>query len=256
MFEFYHGPAAGTPIGDADTEGSLVSTAKNTLQVFGPSYAHGTRIMVAPRVAKKTMTLSDNTVTQVTLDGSFVAAATAACVAGSPTYSQTLLKTKLRGFDYVETFGNSQNLILGAAGLIFFSDAGFGSYTFEEDQTVDKYAAEFHEILPMRQKQDVERIVRREMDASVIGMVPNTQGDATATIASKLMQVLIGLVNTGVLPPYQDESGNARQISSADVDVFVDENDPTKYNFLFGFYTRFAIKRLYGLYVTNKTVKG
>lgn len=256
MFEFYYGAAAGTPIGDSDTVGSLVATAKNTLQVFGPSYAHGTRVMVAPRVAKKTITLSDNTVTQVTLDGSFIAAAVAASVAGMPTYSQTLLKTQLLGFDYVETFGASQNLVLGAAGLIFFADAGAGVYTFEEDQTVDTYAAEFHEILPMRQKQDVTRIVRRELDNSVIGMVPNTRGDATSTIASKLMLVLNGLVNTGVLPPYQDEAGNTRQINSSDVDVFVDATDPTKYNFLYGFFTRFAIKRLFGLYVTNKSVKG
>lgn len=255
-FEFYYGAAAGTPIGDTDTIGSLVATAKTTLQVYGPSYAHGTRVMVAPRVAKKTITLSDNTVTQVTLDGSFVAAAVAAAVAGMPTYSQTLLKTQLLGFDYVETFGNSQNLVLGAAGLIFFADAGSGVYTFEEDQTVDTYAAEFHEILPMRQKQDVTRIVRRELDKSVIGMVPNTRGDATATIASKLMEVLNGLVNTGVLPPYQDDAGNARQINSQDVDVFVDSLDQTKYNFLYGFFTRFAIKRLFGLYVTNKSVKG
>jgi len=146
--------------------------------------------------------------------------------------------------------------LLGAAGLIFFSDSGSGVYVFEEDQTVDKYDAEFSEILPMRTKQDVTRIVRREMDKSVIGMVPNTRGDAKATIASKLMQVLIGLVNTGVIPPYQDDAGNARQINSSDVEVFVDSTDPTKYNFLYGFFTRFAIKRLFGLYVTNKTVKG
>ena len=253
---FYYGAAAGTPIGDVDTTGSLISIAKSTLQVFGPSYAHGTRVMVAPRTAKKTITLSDNTTLQVTLDGSFVAGAVAACVAGMPTYSQTLLKTQLLGFDSIETFGNSQNLLLGAAGLIFFSDSGSGVYVFEEDQTVDKYDAEFSEILPMRTKQDVTRIVRREMDKSVIGMVPNTRGDAKATIASKLMQVLIGLVNTGVIPPYQDDAGNARQINSSDVEVFVDSTDPTKYNFLYGFFTRFAIKRLFGLYVTNKTVKG
>lgn len=253
---FYYGAPAGTPIGNSSTVGSVIYTAKTTLQVFGNSYAHGSRVMTAPRVAKKTITLSDGTSTTVTLDGSFVAAAVAACVAGMPTYSQTLLKTQLLGFDYVETFGASTNIALGGAGIIFFSDAGAGVYVFEEDQTVDSYAPEFHEILPMRTKQDVTRIVRREMDASVIGMVPNTQGDAKATVAARLMQILITLVNNGVTAPYQDATGNVRQINSSDVEVFADDTDTTKFNFLYGFYTRFAIKRLFGLYVTNKSVSG
>lgn len=254
---FYYGAAVGTPIGSSSVSGSVIYTAKTTLQVFGTSYAHGSRVMTAPRMAKKTITLSDNTSVTVVLDGSFVAAATAACVAGMPTYSQTLLKTKLLGFDYVETFGASTNIALGAANIIFFSDAGSGVYVFEEDQTVDNYTPEFHEILPMRTKQDVTRTVRREMDASVIGMVPNTKGDAKATVAARLMQILITLVNNGVTAPYQDDSGNVRQINSSDVEVFADSaGDYTKFNFIYGFYTRFAIKRLYGLYVTNKSVAG
>jgi len=253
----YVGAPIGMPVGDASAPGSLVYLSKQTLQVFGTaSYAHGTRILVAPRKATKTMSLSDNTVATVTLDGSFVAAAVAACVAGAPTYSQTLLKSQLLGFDTVETFGNSTNIKLGAANTIFFADAGNGVYTFAEDQTTDTYAAEFHEILPMRQKQDVTRIVRREMDARVIGMVPNTKGDAKADIASVLVDVLGGLVSRGVTAPYQDADGNARQISSADVRVFPDANDPTLYHFYYTFYTRFAIKRLFGLYAVNKSIQG
>jgi hypothetical protein len=251
----YFGAPIGTPIGDASTEGSLVFIAKNTLQIFGKSYAHGTRILVGPRTARKTVTLSDGTITSVTLDGSFIAAATAAMIAGTPNYSTTLLKQSLFGFDYVETFGNSDNERLGEAGCIYFSNAGSGVYTFQEDQTVDKYAPEFHEILPMRTKQDVTRIVRDELDATAIGMVPDTRGDATATISARIMQVLINLVNRGITAPYQDANGNARTINSGDVKVFMDENDPTLYNFYYTFYTRFAIKRLFGLYSVNKTIQ-
>lgn len=250
----YFGAPVGTQIGDAGTQNSLVYLAKTTLQVFGKSYAHGTRILVAPRMAKKAVTLSDGSVSTVILDGSFVAAATAACVAGMPTYSQSLLKTKLMGLDYIETFGVSNNITLGGAGLIFFSDSGSGTYVFEEDQTVDTYSAEFHEILPMRTKQDVTRIVRDQMNSNVIGMVPNTRGDATATVAARLMQVLIGLVNRGITAPYQDEQGNTRSINSGDIEVYGDAADPTLYNFFYTFYTRFMIKRLYGLYQVNKNL--
>lgn len=250
----YFGAPIGTPVGDASTPDSLVFIAKNTLQIFGQSYAHGTRILVGPRTARKTITLSDGTITTVTLDGSFVAAAVASMVAGLPNYSVTLLKQSLLGFDYIETFGNSINERLGEAGAIYFSDAGSGVYVYQEDQTVDKYAAEFHEILPMRTKQDVTRIVRSELDSTAIGMVPDTRGDATATISARIMQVLINLVNRGITAPYQDENGNARTINSGDVKVFMDDNDPTLYNFFYTFYTRFAIKRLFGLYSVNKTI--
>jgi hypothetical protein len=252
--EQYFGGAVGTPIGDASTPGSLVYMAKNTLQIYGKSYAHGTRIMVAPRLARVTQTMTDGSIQTVTLDGSFVAGAVSACVAGSPNYSTTLLKSSLCGFDYLETFGVSANEKLGAAGIIFFSDAGGGVYTFEEDQTVDTYGAEFHEILPMRTKQDVTRIVRSELDRSVVGMVPNTRGDATATISARIMQVLIGLVNRNIIAPYQDDNGNARSINSGDVEVYVDENDPTLYYFYYTYYTRFAVKRLFGLYSVNKSI--
>jgi hypothetical protein len=254
--ECYFGMPVGTPIGSSLIPDSLIFTATKTLQVYGRSYAHGTRIMVAPRWAKKTVTFSDGTVNQLTLDGSFVAAGVAACVAGAPNYSTTLLKSQLLGFDEIETFGRTINEQLGAAGILFFSNQGSGVYQFEEDQTVDFYAAEFHEILPMRTKQDVTRIVRAQLDAAVIGMVPNTRGDATSTIAAKITQILLTLINTGVIAPYQDENGNERSINSGDVQVMVDLNDTTKYTFFYTYYTRFAIKRLFGLYSVNKSISG
>jgi hypothetical protein len=68
------------------------------------------------------------------------------------------------------------------------------------------------------------------------------------------MQVLIGLVNRNIIAPYQDDNGNARSINSGDVEVFVDDNDPTLYYFYYTYYTRFAVKRLFGLYSVNKSI--
>jgi hypothetical protein len=250
----YFGAPTGTAIGDASTPGSEVYLAKNTLRVYGKSYAHGTRIMVGPRSATKEITLTDGTITTVALDGSFVAAATAAFIAGLPNYSSTALKQQLLGLDTIETFGKTTNETLGDAGIIFFSYSSAGTYLFEEDLTTDTYASEFKEILPMRTKQDVTRTVRAELDASVIGMVPNTQADATSTIKSQLKNILLNLINKGVIAPYQDDSGNTRSISDKDIKVFVDSDDLTLYNFFYDFYTRFAIKRLYGVYSVNKTI--
>jgi hypothetical protein len=61
------------------------------------------------------------------------------------------------------------------------------------------------------------------------------------------------LINRGVTAPYQDSDGNIRSISDSDVQVFSDSTDPTLYNFYYDFFTRFAIKRLYGLYTVNPT---
>jgi hypothetical protein len=251
----YFGAPIGTPVGapQSPAPGSIVYLAQNTLKVSGRSHAHGTRILIGATQATKTATLTDGTITSITLDGSFIAAATAAFVAGLPNYSSTLLKQQLLGFDTMQTYGKTTNETLGGAGAIFFSNASSGVYVFEEDQTVDNYSAEFHEILPMRTKQDVTRIVRDDLDATLIGMVPNTRGDASRAIATQIKNVLTSLINRGVTAPYQDSDGNIRSISDSDVQVFSDSTDPTLYNFYYDFFTRFAIKRLYGLYTVNPT---
>lgn len=252
----YYGAAIGTPVGSELIPDSLVFTSVKTLQVTGGTLAgaHGTRIMVAPTSAKVTVVLDDGTTAKPTVDGSFVAAALAALVCGQPNNSTSMLKQKIKGFTAIQTYNDTVNRVLGAANVIWFTDQGSSVFQVEEDVTVDTYANHYHEILAMRMKQEATRYVRKNMDASLIGYVPDTVSAGISFITITLLKLLGNLVANGTLAPYQDADGNPRDVNGSDISVFVDDEDSELYHFTYTIYTRSTIKRLYGLYSVNENV--
>jgi hypothetical protein len=249
----YFGMPIGTSVGNELEEGSIVFTAKRTLQVYGKSPAHGTRILVAPTMAKKKITYSDGSVVTATLDGSFVAAAICACVAGMPGNDRTILRTNVFGFDYIETFNESTNAILGAASTIYFKPNGTGVYQIMEDVTVDTQAMHYQLILAMKTKHDSVRIMRRELDKRLIGYVADTKSSGVGFVLANVLSVLIAQVGSGIIAPFQDEAGNPRQPTDADVVVIRDESDETLYHFRYVIFTRTPVKRVFGVYSVNET---
>lgn len=245
----WYGCPTGTPVGTASTVDTLVYYAKNSLQVFGNSPAHGTRILVAPTECDLEITLPDNTTTDVTYDGSFVAGATAALVAGLADPADTILRKTLAGFDAIETFTKAQNILLGDAGILYLADLGTSIFRFEESTTVDFFAPDFNEISAMTQKQYVTKYIRTQMDSALIAMVPPSAEAGVATVSSYVIQLLTGLLNQGKIASYQDAEGNTRAIDpTADVVAFRDTTTPTLYHFNYAYWIRYPIKRLYGLY--------
>jgi len=246
----WNGMPVGTLIGDVDTADTLVYTARKTLQVFGNNPAHGTRILVAPTYCKRTIQLVSGATQQVTLDGSFIAGSLAAMTAGFSDPGATILKnTLIGGWDEVEVFTDAENNILGAAGIIWFVDEGAGVYRIEESITVDKFADDFAEISAMTQKQYVTRILRSNMTTALTGFVPPSQQAALAQIRGVIVGTLTGLVARGVIARYQDAAGNDRKIDpQSDVLVAKDRNSKTQYNFLYAYWLRYPIKRMFGLF--------
>lgn len=252
----YYGAAAGTPVGDELTPGSLVFTSVKTMQVTGGTLAgaHGTRIMVSPTQGRVTAVLDDGTTVKPIVDGSFAAAALAAMVCGQPNNSTSMLKQKINGFAALQTYNDTVNRILGAANVIWFTDQGANVFQVEEDVTVDTYASHYHEILAMRMKQEATRYIRKNMDSSLIGYVPDTKSAGVSFITITLLKLLGNLVADGTIAPYQDADGNPRAVNSSDISVFVDDEDPELYHFTYTIYTRSTIKRLFGLYSVNENV--
>ena len=248
----YFGLAIGTSIGDAFTEGSLVYTATQTLQVYGSSPAHGTRIMVAPTTAKKKITLSDNSVVTVTLDGSFVAAALAALNAGQKDNSSDLMHQNILGFTYIETFGDTENKLLGAASINYFKPNGTNIYRLEEDVTVDTTATHYNLILAMKTKHDSVRMMRDYCDTSLIAYVPDTLAAGVSFVKAGILSELNNQVGKGITAPFQDANGNARSPMPSDVQVIQDADDSTLYHFRYLIWTRSPVKRLYGTYSVNE----
>lgn len=249
------GAPIGTPIGDADTSGTLVYLAKNTLQVFGNSPAHGTRVLAGSTQATRDLRLEDGTTIEVTLDGSFIAGALASLTASFTDPGETILRKNLAGFKTLETFGDlesPQNATLGGNDVIFMTDQGGSVFRIEEDITVDTFAEDFHLINNMTQKQFVTRFVRGQTDSNLVGVVVPSAAAGVGLVKGFVASSLTNLVTRGIIGQYQDENGNERPLNpDSDVVVFRDQTDSTLYHFFYAFYLRNTIKRLFGLFTVN-----
>jgi hypothetical protein len=248
------GAPIGTPIGDIDTENSLVFLARRTMQVSPQSAAQGTRVLVAPTECRVDLKLDNGTVVNVTLDGSFVAGATSALVNSFNDPADTILRKNLTGFTYIQTYSEPQDEILGQASITYMSDQGSGVYRFEEDITIHDIAEEFQLINVTIQKQFVTKVVRRNMDESLVGIVPPSLQSGLAVIRSTLANILIGLLGRGLIAQYRDDSGANRDLNAeVDIVVFKDEVSETLFYFGYTFFVKSTIKRLFGLYQVNQT---
>jgi len=245
------GAPVGTEVGDPDTPDTLVYLAKKTLQFQGNNPGRGHIVLVGNSEAERTVVLDDGTTTRVTLDGSFVAAYTAARNAGFRDPANTLLRKETASFDTMQTFSEPEQDILGAARVLFLREIGTGTYRYGESTTVDSSAPDLEEISAMNQKIFVTRKVAKDMDNALISIVPPSPAAGVALVKAYLTDELSTIVSSGVAAPYGSEENppTTREISpGTDLYVFVDENDRRLYHFGYFINLRYPIKRLFGLY--------
>lgn len=248
------GAPPGTDIGSEEEDNTLINLARRTLQVFGANPAHGTRVLVGSTEATRDLRLENNVVVEVALDGSFIAGALCALTASFADPAETLLRKTLPGFKTIKTYGEAespQNLALGAANIVYFTDLGAGLYQINEDVTVDTFAPDFNLINNMTQKMYVVKQVRNEIDQKMIGLVVPSAAAGVGLIRGFVFQILSNLLGRNLIGRYQTPDGNERSISAKDVIVFRDQADPTLYHVLFAFYLKNEIKRVFGLYSVN-----
>lgn len=245
----------GTPIGDAQTSGTIVYTARNTLQVYGNSPAHGTRICVGSTEATRQIRLDDGSTVTVTMDGSFIAGGLAALTASFTDPGNTILRRTLAGFATMETYGDIEdprNLTLGAAQVIFLTDRGGSVFRIEEDVTVDTFAPDFTNINAMTQKQFVTKSLRQQVDDALVGVVVPSAQAGIGLVKGFVVGALNTFVSRGIVARYQDENGNERKLDpDSDVVVFQDQSESTLYHFFYAYWLRSTIKKLFGLYSVN-----
>lgn len=248
----WFGAPIGTPIGDRQTPDTLRFIADKTLRVFGNSPSHGTRILAGPTQATVNVILQSGDTVEVTVDGSFVAAALASLTASFADPANTILKKNLAGFQTVQTYTPKENQLLGDAGCIYVTDLGNGVIRIEEDTTVDTFAIDFYLISAMTQKQFVTKVVRREMANSVIALIVPSAAAGVGIIKASLSAILLGLLGRGIIGQYEDDQQNVRKFDpEADVVVFRDSADPTLYHMFYAYFLRFPIKRVFGLFTVN-----
>jgi len=248
----WFGAPIGTPIGDRQTPDTLRYISDKTLRVYGQSPSHGTRILMAPTSATLNVVLQSGDTVEVTVDGSFVAAALASLTDSFSDPANTVLRKNLSGFQSVQTYTDKENVLLGDSAIVYFTDLGNGVIRIEEDTTVDTLSADFYLISAMTQKQFVTKVVRREMANSVISLVVPSAEAGVGIIKATLSGILLGLLGRGITGQYEDDQGNVRKFNpNADIVVFRDTADLTMYHMFYAFFLRFPIKRVFGVYTVN-----
>jgi len=239
----------GTPLGDENTDGSILYWARRGLQVPGASVAKGTRILVGETRATKDIVLDNGTTAEVTLDGSFLALAAASRICSFTDPATDLLKTAANGFKTIDLYKKEEIRLLGQ-GQVLYLKGGPGAYTWGEDTTVDTTKT-FERIQLMTQRHFVVKVVNREME-SILGIVPASAAAGRELVRGQLASILRGLLGRGLIGQYQDAEGNERGFDpTADIIVFIDKNDSSLYYFDFAWFSRNVIKRLQGLFQLN-----
>jgi hypothetical protein len=251
--EVWVGAPVGTEVGDINTEDSLVYIAQNTMKVYGnENPAHGTRVLVAPTEATKKITLEGNVEQSIKLDGSFVSWGLA-CHRSRMKPADSIMREVLIAFDSMQTFDDVDDIKLGQNQIVYFSKVSDGMYRVEEDFTTDKYGFEFSLEQITSQRFQVVRDLRDYMNESLIGYTPDTPAVGIETITSYLVTGLNQKIREGVISHYLDENGNKRPLDPS-TDIFVTniKENPTQYQFGYGFYTKKVMKVLFGSYVVDK----
>lgn len=241
----------GTPIGSENEANSLVFYSRRTFAVYGQSAAHGSRTLLASTKALRTITLEDNSATQVTLDGSFIAASLAGLVSSFQDPKETVLFKQIPGFDYIETYTQQQNAELGGNNIIFLKDVGQGVAQIMEDITTDPFSPDTLNLNQMTQKQFVTKDIRRTLTTAIIGQVFPSAGAGIALIQDILQTRLRTLVSRNLIGSYQDANGNPRSISGADIYVVRDEADPTLFHIGYNYFLATVAKRVFGLFTVS-----
>lgn len=241
----------GTPVGSEYEQGTTVYYSRKTLAVYGNSPAHGSRVLVGPTRATRTIVLEDGSSTEVTLDGSFVAAALAALQASFTLPTATVLKQTLTSFNIMETFKKEENRQLGGNNVIFFYDEGNGVYRIMEDITTDPFSPDTLNMNQMTQKQFATKDIKRYLDDTIISLVFPSASAGISTIEGALLSRLAMLESSGFIGRYQDATGNEREIDTSDVVVFRDQADPTLFHVGYNYFLATTGKRIFGLYTVN-----
>jgi hypothetical protein len=256
------GVPANTPLGDEDTSGSIIYTAKRTLQVSGASPSHGCHVLIANTYATRDVVLDDLSTKSITVDGSFIAVAAVAKQDGFTDVGDTLLYKTLGGiFTSMETFSDAEMLAIGGASITYLDETGDGIFRFEEDVTVDKAAIDYQQIQAMKQKHYVIRNTTEQMGSKLTGFVPPDPFAAIALIQSFLAEIMGNYVSAGVIAPYGAEQSPPirRKINpTQDIKVYQDETIKTDYYYVYFFNLRYPIKRTTGLFGvdSDEIIKG
>jgi hypothetical protein len=243
-----------TPSGDTSTPDTLVYESTISMQVTVDSPALGRFILLGNTWATRNYIMGDGTSQTLTTPAWALAAGIAALQNSFPSPSDTLLRQEIPGFIAIDTYGDSEMRYRAGNGLLMLEQ--LGSLIRVYDTTTTAFTSDdANEPSAMVQKDAVTKAVTKQLDAAIIGMVPQTTADAVSAIRTQLALVLNALVSDGTIASFEDDLGNPRALNPFQ-DIWVDRvsGSRTGFQFKYFYFLRYPIKRLYGTYYVDQNV--
>ncbi len=243
-----------TPAGDTSTPDTLVYESKISMQVPVDSPALGRFLLLGNTWATRDYRMGDGTAQTLTTPAWALAAAIAAKQASFPAPSDTLLRQEIPGFTEIDTFGDREMRYRAGNGLFMLEQLGSLIRVYDTT-TVALNFDDVNEPSAVVQKDAVTRTVETQMNANIVGLVPQNTADAVSAIRTQLALILNALVSNGTIATYEDDNGNARALNPF-TDIWVDRvsGSRTGFQFMYFFFLRYPIKRLYGTYFVDKNL--
>lgn len=244
----WFGMPVGTTVGDGETAGTFVFVATNELQVAADSPGRGRFVLTGPSFLRKTYRFPDGSAKQLRLDSTYLSAGVASLEASFLSPAEGLLRKELVGLDVVEAMKKGDRDFMASNGVNLVEDTAGRKLLFDP-VTTDQSSAEFREINVMAQKDNIVKRVRKQLDDTVVGIVPDDLAQFVFEVKSQIAVQLNSAIADGAIAPFQNDDGSPRNINlSTDIIVQRRVSDPTTYDFRFFFFVKFIAKRLFGTF--------
>lgn len=246
-----------TVIGDRDTPDTWIYRAVRTLQVAADSPGRGRLLLIAPSNVTRTITNEDGSETDLALDSTFVAAAVAGKMSSFQSPSSALIRKTITGFrvDNFPTFLPAERRLLASNG-VFVVTADAGVLILLDPMTTEAGGGklpQFAEPSASTQKDAVTAAVQAQVDANVVGIVPDDLGNFVLVVKGYVAAALKSLISSGTIGPFRDDANKPRSLDMLkDIQVFQDPTDPTKFSFKYWYNLRYPAKRFFGVYSVDR----
>lgn len=242
------GAPTGTPIGDPNTPGTLAFASAREFRVEFTSPGLGRVVLMGNTSGRRKITLEDGSTAIVTHDGSAIAAVAAAVACAQEEIAESILKDPLLGYEDLQHYGQDDLLRLGEASITTLAFEAPNQARFIESITVHSgFGVVYHQISTRRSVDAAYRAIERDVDAAVVGVVPESVPEGIILVGDAAASSIENLIRQRILSPYTTDEGTPRDIDiSTDVRPDVVLGDKTSYTLEPTLITRAPIARVFG----------
>lgn len=252
----------GTVMGSLEEVGTMVWYAGRLLQVSGTSQGRGRFVLIGVPdkvTLEKDIVLTDTRTTIVRKVGTyFIAPAVVGIMLSQGNVTDILLRKQVLGFRSESVGANEVAAdYLAANGVFTIINKGGRLIVFDPVTTDTSGEEVFAEPSIRVQKDLLAYRIRKRLDDIVVGSTPDNLDDFLYELRYHIAAEIEAAIIDKVIGPYIDENtGLVRPLDIMnDIKVFRSPVSKTEYRFVYSFYGRYGVKRIFGEYIIDRAIR-